>query len=61
MRKTSSEVAGEKSGVYVAVTCVGRGNQPAVAIVMSVADSFDAAKAVGAPIAERMKSIQNID
>jgi hypothetical protein len=43
------------------VTCVGRGNQPAIAIVMSTADNFDAAKAVAHPVAEGIKRIQNID
>ena len=31
------EVAGEKDGVYVSITCVGRGQQPAIVIVMAVA------------------------
>jgi hypothetical protein len=61
LRRNSSEVAGEKGGAYVSITCVGRGSQPAVAVVMSVADRFDTAKAVGHPIAQGLKSIQNID
>jgi hypothetical protein len=61
LRRNNIEVAVEKGGAYVSITCVGRGSQPAVAVVMSVADRFDTAKAVGHPIAQGLKSIQNID
>jgi hypothetical protein len=56
-----AEVAGEKDGAYVAITCVGRGQQPGIAVVMSVADSFDVAKQVGHFVADRMKLIGCID
>ena len=56
-----AEVAGEKEGAYVAITCVGRGQQPAIAVVMSVSASFDTAKQVGHFIADRMTRIVIID
>jgi hypothetical protein len=58
---SASEVAGEKDGVYVAITCVGRGQQPAMAIVMAVAPTFDRAKQVGSLVAGRVKAITCID
>lgn len=61
MHKGPAEVAGEKGGAYVAITCVGRGQQPAVAVVMSVSDSFDTAKQVGRFVADRMTRIGCID
>lgn len=61
VHKGPHEVAGEKDGAYVAITCVGRGQQPAIAIVMSVSDSFDTAKKVGHSVADRMKGITRID
>jgi hypothetical protein len=55
------EVAGEKDGVYVSITCVGRGQQPAIVIVMAVASTFDKAKQVGSFVAGRVKAITCID
>jgi hypothetical protein len=55
------EVAGEKDGAYVAITCVGRGQQPAMVIVMAVAPTFDKAKQVGSFVAGRVKAITCID
>ena len=59
--KSAAEVAGEKDGAYVAITCVGRGQQPAIAVVMAVAPKFDLAKQVGSFVAGRMKVITCID
>lgn len=59
--KSGLEVAGEKDGAYVAITCVGRQGQPAIAIVMSTADSFDVAKRVGHEAAVKIKGITCID
>lgn len=61
VHKNANEVAGEKDGVYVAITCVGRGQQPAIAIVMAVAPNFDLAKRVGQFVAGRLKVIGCID
>ncbi|MEN6620969.1 MAG: hypothetical protein ABFD50_05435 [Smithella sp.] len=57
VHKSHNEVAGEKDGAYVAITCVGRGQQPTIAIVMSVSDSFDTAKKVDHSVADRMKAL----
>jgi hypothetical protein len=57
VHKNGLEVAGEKNGAYVSVTCVGRGNQPAVAVVMSVSDSFDTAKQVGHAVADYVRGV----
>ena len=55
------EVAGERGGAYVSMTCVGRGQAPALAVVMSVSDRFDVAKQVGAEVAAKIKGITCID
>jgi hypothetical protein len=57
VHKSRMEVAGEKDGAYVAITCVGRGSQPAVAVVMSTAADFNVAKQVGHEVADRIKGI----
>jgi hypothetical protein len=36
VHKSSAEVAGEKDGAYVAITCIGRRNEGAVAVVMAL-------------------------
>lgn len=59
--RSASEVAGEKDGAYVAITCVGRPNQQAVAVVMSTSESFETAKAVGRAVADRIKGIACFD
>jgi hypothetical protein len=61
VHKNPAEVAGEKNGAYVAITCVGRGQQPAIAVVMSTSGSFDVAKQVGHFVADRMQRITCID
>ena len=61
VHKNALEVAGTKDGAYVSITCVGRGNQPALAIVMSVADSFDIARRVADSAANRIKGIVCFD
>ena len=58
---SGAEVAGEVGGAYVAITCVGRGGQPALAVVMSVAPDFAVAKQVGQLIASRIKVITCMD
>ena len=58
---SGAEVAGEVGGAYVAITCVGRGSQLALAVVMSVAPDFAVAKRVGQQVAGRIKVITCID
>jgi hypothetical protein len=58
---SQSEAAGSTQGVYVSITCVGRGKLPAVAVVMAMSDDFAAAKQVGHAAAAHMTSIQLID
>ena len=57
VHKSASEVAGRTNNAYVAITCVGRGNQPAIAVIMSVAPSFETAKAAGHAAANKIKGI----
>ena len=59
--KNRLEVAGEKDGAYVAITCVGRGSSAAIAVVMSTSDSFDTAKRVGHAVADRVKGVVCFD
>jgi hypothetical protein len=61
VHKNALEVAGEKDGAYVSITCVGRNNQPAVAIVMSVADTLAGAKHSADLAANRIKGIVCFD
>lgn len=62
VHKSDAEVAGEKDGAYISVTCVGRGgDQPAIAVVMGIADTFDVARRVGQLVATRVKGIGCID
>ena len=58
VRSNSLEVAGVKDGAYVSITCVGRGDGlPAIAVVMSAADTFEAAKSAGTLAGEKIKGI----
>lgn len=61
VRSNRLEVAGEKNGVYVAITCIGRGQSNAMAVVMAVSPTFDVARQVGTETANKLKGITNID
>lgn len=62
VRSNNLEVAGEKDGAYISITCIGRGNgMQAVAVVMSVADNFDVAKRAGTLAGEKIKGIVCFD
>jgi len=61
VHRNASEVAGVKDGAYVALTCVGRGGQSAIGIVMSTSDSFDVARSVGHAAADRFKGLRCTD
>lgn len=61
VRTNRLEVAGEKNGAYVATTCIGRGQDNAMAVVMAVSPTFDVAKQVGTEVANRLKGITCID
>jgi hypothetical protein len=55
------EAAGNKQDVYVSITCIGRGNQPAMAVAMAAASDFNAAKQLAHAAAEQVKRIVCID
>ena len=59
--RSASEVAGVKDGVYVSITCVGRGQQNAIAVVMAVAPDFGKAQQVGRLVADKVKGIIAFD
>ena len=61
VHRNPNEVAGVKSGVYVSITCVGRGQQPAIAVIMAVAPSFGTAQQVGHLVADKVKGIGCMD
>lgn len=62
LHSNNLEVAGEKDGAYISITCIGRGSGlNAIAVVMSVADSFDVAKRAGILAGEKIKGIICID
>jgi hypothetical protein len=56
-----SEVAGVKNGVYVSITCVGRGQQDAIAVVMAVGSNFGLAQQVGHQVADKVKGVVCFD
>jgi hypothetical protein len=61
VHKSQSEVAGVKNGVYVSVTCVGRGQQNAIAVVMAVAPNFGTAQQIGHLVADKVRGITCMD
>lgn len=61
IHQSQSEAAGTKNGVYVSITCVGRGQQSAIAVVMAVAPSFGAAQQTGQLVADKVKASRCID
>lgn len=62
VRSSSLEIAGQFNGAYISITCVGRGSGlQAVAVVMSVADSFQTAQSAGRLAGEKIKGIVCFD
>jgi len=61
VHKNQAEVAGVKGGVYVSITCVGRGQQEAIAVVMAVAPNFGVAQQTGRLVADKISRITCID
>lgn len=61
IRSNRLEVAGEKNGAYVSITCIGRGQSSAMAVVMVASPTFDVAQQVGSEAANKLKGITNID
>jgi hypothetical protein len=61
VHKSQSEVAGVKNGVYVSITCVGRGQQNAIAVVMAVAPNFGVAQQIGHLAADKVRGITCFD
>jgi hypothetical protein len=50
-------VAGEKNGVYLSTTCIGRGQNTAMAVVMATSPAFEPAKQIATEFANRLKGI----
>jgi hypothetical protein len=61
VHKNQSEVAGVKNGVYVSITCVGRGQTDAIAVVMAVAPNFTNAQQMGHFVAIKVSQMTCID
>jgi hypothetical protein len=57
VRSNSLEVAGEKNGVYLSTTCIGRGQNTAMAVVMATSPAFEPAKQIATEFANRLKGI----
>lgn len=57
VRKSALEVAGVKNNIYVSMTCIGRGQEAAVAMVMTMGDNAAATIAVREEIATALKGI----
>lgn len=62
IRRIPIEVAGTKGNVYVSITCVGRGGgQNAIAIVMTMSDDQNAAKAVNGQLQNALARMVSFD
>ena len=61
IRSNSLEVVGEKNGVYLSTTCIARGQNSAMAVVMAASPTFDSAKQIATEFARRLKGITCID
>lgn len=57
VRRGPLEVAGQKGGVYLSTTCVGRGQARVLAVVMATSDSFPAAQQVATEFANKLGGI----
>ena len=55
------EVAGVRGSVYVSITCIGRSNQPAVAMVITASDDNNAATSTRNDIAAALKGMTCFD
>lgn len=62
IRRSGLEIAGSKGGVYIAITCVGRGSgQNAIAVVMAMGDNGPATSGLRDLIADKLSKTQFID
>jgi hypothetical protein len=61
VHRNALEVAGEKQGVYLSTTCVGRGGQPAIAVVMASGADFAATRQLAQVAANKIKGIACFD
>lgn len=62
VKKSGLEVAGSRNGVYVAITCVGRGGgQQAIGVVMAIGDNGPATVSTRDLIADKLSKTQFID
>jgi len=62
VKKSALEVAGTRNGVYVAITCVGRGGgQNAIGVIMAIGDNGPATIAARDLIADKLSKTQFID
>ncbi len=62
IRRGPLEIAGSKQGVYVAITCIGRGEgQRAMAVVMAMGDAQQTTIAVRDEIAGKLSKTGFID
>ncbi|MGO4700723.1 hypothetical protein [Dyella sp. 2RAB6] len=61
VHRNALEVAGDKQGVYLSTTCVGRGGQPAMAVVMASGADFAATRQLAQVAANKIKGIACFD
>lgn len=61
VRRGPLEVAGQKGGVYLSTTCVGRGAGRVMAVVMATSDSFPAAQQVATEFADKLRGVVCFD
>ena len=62
VRRSNLEIAGTRNGVYVAITCVGRGNgQNAMGVIMAMGDNGPATSGARDFIADKLSKTQFID
>ena len=62
VKKSPLEIAGTRNGVYVAITCVGRGGgQNAIGVIMAIDDNGQATIGARDLIADKLSKTQFID
>jgi hypothetical protein len=61
VRRSNSEISGNRAGVYVAITCIDRGSAPTLAVVMATGNDLPGTRAVHDEIAKSLAGTQFID
>jgi hypothetical protein len=61
VRRSNEEVSGTRTGVYVSITCIGRGTGTPIAMVMAMGDSDQGTRAVRDDVVRGLEGARFID